>query len=321
MQDTPATISRRLRILSKVVLANDTRGSVTGEHWGSWLTTSNLEELLVDAGMNVLERLPLGKLQPVAEVWERIERADLLVINGEGSVHSGTDMAIALLKALRNAHDRGIPVWIVNHACWNCDKWMPLYDYADFVAVRDIASAGYLAQFGIAAELAADCSFLSAPAQAAPQNRLLVCSGLLAPKKELVARWATELGCISVVWCNDFYPRFHAGEAVKSGSARESFRLFAASRFVISSSYHGCIFAAIHGVPFLPIQVKGQPPKTKIVAVETMQGHAQGICFDGPAYVVENYAAIQATLRERVKLLRKRAQRNVVQNPLATLGY
>lgn len=293
------------------LLANDTRGSVRGEHWGSWLTTTNLEQLLSRAGLTVADRLPLGQLKPIEAVWKRIEKAGMLVINGEGSVHSRTRTAVALLNSLKMARERNIRVWMVNHGCWNCDELIELYKYADFIAVRDVASYGYLAQHGISARLAADCSFLSAPAKATRRNQLLVCSGLKPPEDRMVELWTTELKCSRVVLCNDFYPRFSGKKTAKSESAGESFRLFASSRFVISSSFHGCIFAAIHATPFLPVQVSGQPSKTMVAAVEAMGRHAQGICFEGPAYVNANYDGIQHEMRERTKWLRKRASFNV----------
>src|SRR5215472_5310383 len=132
-----------------VGLANDTGGSVRGEHWGSWRTTTNLENLLAGAGFQVTDRLRLGELQSAQEIWARIERVGMLVINGEGSVHSRTRTAVSLLDAMRAARERRIPVWIVNHACWNCDDLVRQYDYADFIAVRDVASRGYLAQHGV----------------------------------------------------------------------------------------------------------------------------------------------------------------------------
>jgi hypothetical protein len=295
----------------EIVLANDTRGSVPGEHWGSWRTSANLEHLLGGGGLKVIDRLRLGELQSGEAVWARIEKAGMLVINGEGSIHSHTRTAVSLLQSLKTARERRIPVWLVNHACWNCDDLMRQYDYADFIAVRDVASRGYLAQHGVHAQLAADCCFLSPPAQVRRQKRLLVCSGLRPPDEPTISLWAGELGYQDTILCNDFYPRFASTGAVKSASADECFRLFATAGFVISSSYHGCIFAAIHGVPFLPVRVPGQPPKTMALAVETMQGHAAGICFEGPAYVRAHYAAIQNTIAARARALRRRARFNL----------
>lgn len=294
-----------------VLLANDTRGSVKGEHWGSWLTTTNLERLLADAGLTVVDRLGLGRLQPVEEIWSRIEKAGMLVINGEGSVHSGTRTATALLTALKIAKGRGIRTWIVNHACWNCDSLVRMYDYADWIAVRDVASKGYLAQHGIEARLAADCSFLSRPAEERRRNDLLVCSGLTPPEESLIKSWADGLRCDRVILSNDFYPRFSDRSALKSTSAEECFRIFAAARFVVSSSYHGCVFAAINGTPFVPVQVKGQPPKTMVAAVEAMGHHARGVCFEGSEYVGAHYDEIRRTMRDRLKAVRKRALFNV----------
>lgn len=295
----------------KALLANDTRGSVPGEHWGSWRTTTNLEDLLNQAGVTVVDHLGLGQLQPNGPVWDRIQKAGMLVINGEGSVHSGTRTAVALLNSVLTANQRGIPVWIVNHACWGCDELVANYAHADFIAVRDISSKEYLSQSGISARLAADCSFLSLPAEAKQRNRLLVCSGLRPPERSQIERWSRDLKCSEVVLCNDFYPRFSAADAIKSKSAEKCFELFASSRFVISSSFHGCIFASVHGKPFLPVPVKGQPPKGMVAAEEAMGAHAWKIFSQGPEYVASNYEEIVSTIQDRTKWLRQRAGFNV----------
>jgi hypothetical protein len=295
----------------RILLANDTRGSVGGEHWGSWLTTTNLEKLLARAGHQVVDRLRLKELIAEEEIWRRIEKTDLLVINGEGSVHSATQTAVELLEAMKTAKERGIPVWMVNHGCWNCDSLLRSYDNASFLAVRDIASAGYLAQHGIAARLAADCSFLSPAAKGRQHNQLLVCSGLSAPPQRLIEHWAEGLSCTRIVFSNDFYPRFPAGSAVKSVSVKECFQLFATSRYVLSSSYHGCVFASIHGVPFLPVQAENQPPKTMVAAVESMGKHAWQIHSQGPGYMLTHYEAIRSRMLRRSQILNRRALRNV----------
>ena len=134
-----------------------------------------------------------------------------------------------------------------------------------------------------------------------------MCSGLAKPKDAVIRRWAKDLGCRDVVLCDDFYPRFPRSQAVKSRSAEECFRLFASARFVITSSYHGCLFAAIHGVPYLPVQVPNQPPKMLIAAVETMGRHAMRICSEGPAYVQRNYDRSARTWTIASDKLRRRA--------------
>jgi len=299
---------------TKVILANDTRRNGESQHWGCWLTMTNLEGLLNDGGFDVIDRLRLGHLSDADSVWERIEKAEMLVINGEGSVHSERSIAANILGSFSSAKQRGIPAWIVNHGCWSCDNLLRHYDAADFIAVRDIASMGYLVQHGIAPRLAADCCFLSPPAVADQCNRLLVCSGLRPPPDDLIAKWAEGLNCSEIVLCNDFYPTFKSNQAIKSLSAKDSFKLFASSKFVISSSYHGCVFASIHHIPFLPTRVSGQPPKTLIAAVEAMGKHASRICDRGPGYVLKNYAEIVSTMRTRVAWLRRRAKFNLPKN-------
>ena len=89
------------------VLANDTRGTVRGEHWGSWLTSTNLKAQLTGAGSRNHRSHPHGSVEADQPIWTRIAKAGVLVINGEGSVHSGRSTAVHILDSLRPAKKEG----------------------------------------------------------------------------------------------------------------------------------------------------------------------------------------------------------------------
>ncbi len=102
---------------------------------------------------------------------EKIEQADLCVINGEGTIHGfpdrpGTQNLLYLAYILKK--NFGKKVHIINHSCFPiyspydplneiCTIYKKVYQLLDFVAVRDVYSLAILNKIGINAVLAFDC--------------------------------------------------------------------------------------------------------------------------------------------------------------------
>jgi len=299
---TIVSLPRRLPAL----LANDTRREAGGKHLGCRANVDGLVRLLAERGVDVVDALPVGALDS-AKRWDRLERAELVVVNGEGSIHSGNRRAQGLLRAVSHCRKSGVPVWLVDHLAWRIDNLTHRYADADYVAGRDVQTVGYLAGHGVCAELAADCAFLTAVPDVPRENALLVCAGLAAPPADKVAALAEAAQIDRIVYLNDFYPAFDNG--IRNDSVEDCLRRFAGARFVISSSYHGCIFATLCGVPFVPIDIAGHPPKQRIAAVESLGFHAVR-CRD-PRYLVEREEEIRSGIRSRLDWFRRRARLNV----------
>jgi len=102
---------------------------------------------------------------------------------------------------------------------------------------------------------------------------------------------------------DSFYGTKEEG-AVEPNSVTACFDMFSESSLVVSSSYHGCVFAAIHGVPFVPL--KSVTGKTEQFAVECYGGYG---CPSGdwPSWMDE----VRRRLKESMGRFRNRFWLNV----------
>ena len=69
--------------MPKVVLVNDT--SLFNTHFGCQLVGQTIREQCARVGLDIISSLPLDFDMKMAKPW--LQRADLVVINGEGSIH------------------------------------------------------------------------------------------------------------------------------------------------------------------------------------------------------------------------------------------
>ena len=106
-------------------------------------------------------------------LFDRIALADVVVVNGEGSLHGLTRPVLTLLWVIAASRlVLGKPVFIVNHSAYPDDREEPAdrvaidlyrraYALADYVAVREVASHALMRGLGVRCELSFDCSVLA----------------------------------------------------------------------------------------------------------------------------------------------------------------
>lgn len=172
----------------RIAFLNDTSNWY---HFGCTATSMALKEGMIERGFDVgsIATERLQRCMPVPErladfdsasFFERfrasnadligvMEAADLIVMNGEGSLHGTSDYArILLYVAYCAASKLGRRVQIVNHSCYpeNAARisepmanalYKKVYDLLDFIAVREPLSAEILTALGCAPTLAFDC--------------------------------------------------------------------------------------------------------------------------------------------------------------------
>jgi polysaccharide pyruvyl transferase WcaK-like protein len=102
-------------------------------------------------------------------VVELLESADTVYVNGEGSLHGLSSMAVALLYLMHIAKTRlGRPVHLINHSCYPDDRaeaadgpatalYKAVYERLDRVAVREAVSTRLVRRIGITAIQTFDC--------------------------------------------------------------------------------------------------------------------------------------------------------------------
>ena len=124
----------------KAVILNDTRGD---NHFGCFRVMRVIEENLASRGITVIGR------STVRNDWERdraflakLAEADLVVINGEGTLHHGARPGEKLLKIAEHPVRGRKPVALINALYQdNPDGWSRYLRKIDLISTRDALSA------------------------------------------------------------------------------------------------------------------------------------------------------------------------------------
>jgi polysaccharide pyruvyl transferase WcaK-like protein len=142
----------------KFVIFNDTR---TNNHHGCECVLNVIERNLLARGGDVLCTSPLnnpwwkdGKLKT------SIDACDVVLINGEGTIHHGSKYGLWLLEAAKYAKEKNKKVFLIN-ALWqeNPDSFYNYLSFFDGVYVRDSLSQIELSKYGVDSVLLSDLTF------------------------------------------------------------------------------------------------------------------------------------------------------------------
>lgn len=119
----------------------------------------NLIHGLTIRGATVAHTLRSGAFVTASEI-EKIRCSDVVLINGEGTIHSKKAYAKHLLQAGLNAKNQGKKVFLIN-SIWesNDEEMAQIVSNYDGIWVRDSASAAELATYGVTATVAPDLTF------------------------------------------------------------------------------------------------------------------------------------------------------------------
>jgi hypothetical protein len=143
----------------KAVLLNDTRSE---QHAGCRLVVENLERECVRAGIHVVATSPASCADDTAFVQDAWNALDMVLINGEGTMHDDQPRALSLANAGRWASERGKPVVLLNSVWQNNRRVNLLLPYLDAIFCRESHSAAEVSRAGFNAEVAPDLVFATA---------------------------------------------------------------------------------------------------------------------------------------------------------------
>lgn len=129
----------------KAVILNDTRGD---NHFGCFRVMRIIEENLARRGIAVIGR------SLVRNDWERdrgflarLSEADLVVVNGEGTLHHGHRQGERLLRIAEHPARGHKPVALINAIYQqNPESWKAYLDRIDLVSARDSLSAAEISR-------------------------------------------------------------------------------------------------------------------------------------------------------------------------------
>jgi hypothetical protein len=220
--------------------------------------------------------------------------ADLVVINGEGTLHHNSAGSLPLVAWARAAKRRGLPVWLVNCTVQDLHPFLldTLIASCARIVVREPRSHAYLAAHGARPILSADALFSHRPSEKRinPEpRRCLYTPGVLAADQTRAAgqieahlRELRDAGlqCTYLVVENE--DELHAPLARSLGanvqpllrwSIDELDALLQGHDRVVSGRYHILIFSWLAGRPVVPLgsntwkieallEAAGLPPAT-----------------------------------------------------------
>ncbi|MDF1690899.1 MAG: polysaccharide pyruvyl transferase family protein [Zhongshania sp.] len=292
----------------RAVLLNDTSDWY---HWGCSGTSHAVHSALRERNYSVrgipiaqtcrLEGLPISAADfELDEVYtnfrtlnstlcDELNAADVVVINGEGSLHGQNATSIGLLYLAHIAKTRhNKPVHIINHSCYPDEgvgnKESPIsglyalvYQELDFIAIREGVSFRQVRELGVECEQSFDCLPLFIEASGIAQNNLsgdgpIVLAGSVV--------WQRSMGAEIVDFIKTLHERGHRVQLLVGASAylaaddinfvqwiqgqapgctelyytateAEWLSVIANASVLVSGRFHHSIAAAFLGTPFV----------------------------------------------------------------------
>lgn len=218
---------------------------------------------------------------------DRIKASDVVLINGEGTLHGVGKTALALLYTAYSAKRwLGKNTQIVNHSCYPDGQdaagselanaiYRKVYEVLDFVAVREAVSAQELSRIGIKAQASFDCLPLYVMRHAPTPNllgkRVVMAGSVLLTGKllEMMVHLACSvidqgyevqvlvgansyLAADDVLFVNEFHKQLRGRYTlVAAHSESEWLGTIAGASLLISGRFHHTIAAACVGTPLV----------------------------------------------------------------------
>lgn len=129
--------------MSTAVVFNDTR---INAHFGCDRVMDVIEKQLAQRGVTIIASSPCGHVWcQDAGLMRKIAAADLLIINGEGTLHHGTGQAADLMKLAGHPVAAGKPLFLINALYQqNPEEWSALLRHFAGIWARDGRSAAEL---------------------------------------------------------------------------------------------------------------------------------------------------------------------------------
>jgi polysaccharide pyruvyl transferase WcaK-like protein len=155
--------------MKRVVVLNDTSAN---RHPGSRLVMTRIAQLAADNHLTITARSMVGAdWQAEPQTVAAMRQADLILVNGEGTLHVGKTRALPLVKAASFGREHGIPTALINAIYYgNGPEFDAHVAQFDRIYVRDGDSLENLRTLGIVATLVPDLT-LSTPVLSSPGQR------------------------------------------------------------------------------------------------------------------------------------------------------
>jgi|GEM_PF-529020 Uncharacterized conserved protein len=270
----------------KVAVVNDTRKE---NHAGCTAVMEGLEGLLNDVGAEVVVRHPVSRDWVNTAFLKAASKSDLIVVNGEGSIHSSNFRAETLSNIGVYAAENGIASALLNCTIYNnSSSIMDRIRRFDLVACRDSFSVQICKEHGIKAVQTPDFSFLATlalPCQMSRSSLPIFTDSIVKEDQRALQDCATAMGAD--------YMRMK-GEPSPQGFVDR----LARGAGVVTGRYHAVCLCINAGIPFIAIE--SNTPKISFL-LQDVFGHTDRLVpkselasrIDVPPYTDEELAAIE----------------------------
>ncbi len=182
-----------------------------------------------------------------AEICERINDADVVLCNGEGSIHHGA--GTELLAVLGAAQRLGKPTLLFNAVFEDTPGWESILGKLSDFTVRDHRSLAYAKSLGIAARFVPDISLeakyvLDKQISLAGKDVLTDWHPLRTDVEAIIRGYASERTATEKV-----YLPFHSRDTAEMWRSLPS--MLSDCRVLLTARHHGAYMAALCGCPFV----------------------------------------------------------------------
>jgi hypothetical protein len=265
----------------KATILNDTRGD---NHFGCFRVMRTIEENLGRRGIAVIGR------SLVRNDWERdrgflakLSEADLVVINGEGTLHHGHRQGERLLKIATHPARGTRPVALINTIYQqNPEGWKRYLDRIDLISARDSRSATEIGRLtgrdcGMVPDLSLAEGALAHPD--VPRTRLLIGDSVETGTRQALlslaeldpdARFLPILKGLkpskphhptpfrqmrqAYIWLNARYSQWRRGNIEFNRDEAGFIRSLMSARLHVTGRFHAVCFCLFTGTPFLAVE-------------------------------------------------------------------
>lgn len=265
----------------KAVLLNDT---TVDRHHGCTTVMESIRTLAAAAGIDVVAAAPAhADWRENPAVLSAIDSAELVIVNGEGTIHHDRPAGGQLLAAGRYALSRGKAAALIN-ATWdgNGAEFCEMARSFKIISVRETASRSALAHAGIDSRVVPDLAMLHQPPSAGTRSGVAYTDSVIGsdaieiyrqmrsmralPISMLFGRKSPRDLAVSVRRFMQRRSKLDAGawsDALRGAgidwtsqvSVRDEFSRFVASRScVVTGRFHMLIFCLSSRTPFLAVE-------------------------------------------------------------------
>lgn len=181
-----------MTIARRAIIFNDTR---VDHHHGCTTVMETIMRLCASSGIEIQRYVPARtQWRDNPELHDAMAKADLVIVNGEGTIHHNRPAGRDLLEIASVARERACSTALIN-ATWaeNSPKFARLASQFDLISVRETTSQAELADQGVTARVIPDLA-LYAHTPTGERHGIAVTDNVIASTSVALHKQMTQLG-------------------------------------------------------------------------------------------------------------------------------